>query len=58
MLTFDKLGRDGSGKATIRAASTENHVGGVLFRILEDDFPALDQAEWGYIRRDSFSVLP
>lgn len=58
MLTFDKLGRDSSGKATIKAASPEENIGGVLFHIREDDLAALDRAESGYIRQESFFVLP
>ncbi|MBX2806036.1 MAG: gamma-glutamylcyclotransferase [Hyphomicrobiales bacterium] len=53
--TFDKLGRDGSGKATI-VADAFGRVDGVLFRISARDLPALDRAEWGYLRQDEFPV--
>lgn len=52
-LTFDKLGRDGSGKATITPAAPEEQVSGVLFTVSRDDLPALDQAEWGYVRQEA-----
>ena len=55
-LTFDKLGRDGSGKATIIPATAEDMVSGTLFNMSASDLPALDRAEWGYIRHDDFSV--
>lgn len=55
-LTFDKLGRDGSGKATISPAASGDHVYGVLFHISVSDLPALDRAEWGYVRHDGFTV--
>lgn len=57
-LTFDKVGRDGSGKATIGLASSDERVEGVLFNIREADLPALDKAEGGYVRHDRFPVLP
>jgi len=58
LLTFDKLGRDGSGKATISPAAPVEKVDGVLFHISEADLPALDRAEWGYVRHNDFAVAP
>jgi gamma-glutamylcyclotransferase len=58
LLSFDKLGRDGSGKATISPAASVDHVHGVLFHISVRDLPALDRAEWGYVRQDDFVVSP
>lgn len=56
LLNFDKLGRDGSGKATIRAAAPGDYVHGVIFHISSSDLPALDRAEWGYARLDGLPV--
>lgn len=56
-LTFDKLGRDGSGKATIVPGDPDRRLNGVLYHISRTELPALDDAEWGYIRRDDFSVV-
>ena len=55
-LVCNKLGRDGSGKATLVAAKTGAFVHGVLFRIRSYDRPALDRAEGGYHRHDTFEV--
>lgn len=45
-LTFDKVGKDGSGKCDMEAVS-ESHarVYGVLFRVSATDRPALDRVE-------------
>ena len=56
-LIFEKLGRDGSGKAAIAPAAPGEQVSGVLFTISRDDLPALDRAEWGYVRHDAFPVF-
>jgi gamma-glutamylcyclotransferase len=48
-LRFHKLGRDGSGKATlVPAASSADHAHGVVYRIHRLTKPALDLAEQGY----------
>lgn len=45
-LVFDKVGRDGSGKADCERSGMPMHVvHGVLFRIAHGDRPALDRAE-------------
>lgn len=45
-LVFDKVGRDGSGKADCERTGAPTHVvHGVLFRIAHGDRPALDRAE-------------
>jgi gamma-glutamylcyclotransferase (GGCT)/AIG2-like uncharacterized protein YtfP len=48
-LTTDKLGRDGSGKANLRADASAA-VWGVLYAIDSAYWPALDACERGYAR--------
>lgn len=59
-LAFDKLSRDGSGKADIEATGiSTDRVYGVLFRIASEEEGALDRAEGlgkGY-RKDTISVV-
>jgi gamma-glutamylcyclotransferase len=48
-LRFHKLGRDGSGKATlIPTGSPADQAYGIVYRIPRLAKPALDIAEWGY----------
>lgn len=57
-LTFSKRGQDGSGKATISAA-TGGRVFGVVFDLNESELPELDRFEGagkGYDRKGDFSV--
>lgn len=56
-LNFLKLGRDGSGKATLVASSDKKHyVPGVLYRIDLKERSDLDRAEAHYDRYDQFVV--
>ena len=48
-LTFDKRGRDGSGKATV-AAAPDAAVWGVVYRLDPAHWPDLDRCEPGYRR--------
>jgi hypothetical protein len=56
-VVFDKEGRDGSGKATLRPdPRTDAAVHGVLYRVAQAEREALDRAEARYNRLDDFSV--
>jgi gamma-glutamylcyclotransferase len=56
-LSFSKVSKDGSGKATLVKAN-DGVVYGVLFRIPKSERPALDEAEGpGYQRDDKFAVV-
>jgi len=58
-VVFDKHGRDGSGKATLRPdAGNDAAVHGVLYRIADFERDALDAAEARYDRLDNFAVRP
>jgi gamma-glutamylcyclotransferase len=57
-LVFDKVSRDGSGKADIEVSpDLEDRVYGVLFRISIDEEGALDRAEGSGYRRGLFQVF-
>ncbi len=50
-LAFNKLAKDGSGKANIVfTGNNDNHVYGVCFNLDEDQLNTLDEFEIGYIR--------
>lgn len=56
-LSFAKKGADGSGKATlVKATSDDAIVQGVLFKLAESDVAALDEVERNYTRDDNFEV--
>jgi hypothetical protein len=56
-VVFDKEGRDGSGKATLRSdPRAEAAVHGVLYRVAQAEREALDRAEARYDRLDDFAV--
>ncbi|MGF1620380.1 MAG: gamma-glutamylcyclotransferase family protein [Rhodomicrobiaceae bacterium] len=56
-VVFDKEGRDGSGKATLRPdARADAAVHGVLYRVAQAEREALDRAEARYDRLDDFAV--
>lgn len=56
-LVFDKVGRDGSGKADCERTDARLHVvHGVLFRIADSDRPALDRAEGLGNGYDAFDI--
>ncbi|WP_274424787.1 gamma-glutamylcyclotransferase family protein [Chelativorans sp. YIM 93263] len=57
--SFSKIGRDGSGKATI-AAAPDSRVFGVVYELDENELPNLDLVEGAgqeYSREDRFSVF-
>lgn len=56
-LALHKIGRDGSGKATMVRGAPSDRVFGALFEIGIADRAMLDLAERGYTRIDDFSVL-
>lgn len=60
-LSFSKIGRDGSGKATLAASEGPGfHVCGVVFELARDDLIALDRIEGrgrGYERIDGIEVI-
>ncbi len=56
-VVFDKEGRDGSGKATLRLdPRADAIVRGVLYRVARAEREALDRAEARYDRLDDFTV--
>lgn len=51
LLTFAKVGADGSGKCQVQASDhAQACVHGVIYALSERDLPALDRAEGGYER--------
>ena len=57
-LAFSKIGRDGSGKATLIATGrTDDTVHGVIFEIQQTERASLDRAEGGYHRDDMFASV-
>lgn len=57
-LVMNKIGRDGSGKATLVPGGPGDRVFGALYDILLSDRDALDRVEGGYTRIDDFEVDP
>lgn len=49
-LRCNKRGKDGSGKANL-VSTAEAEAWGVLFRLPDPDWEALDRFEWGYERQ-------
>ncbi len=54
-LEYSKVGKDGSGKATL-VPSHGKRVHGVIFEIDTDEREPLDNVEYGYRREDGFEV--